>query len=264
MPLDRSPRALLLHLVELRDDLARACVFLTRLPVRWPETTRKDGLARALRLAPLVGAGLGLVAGAVYCLASAVGLPPLAASGLALLFTFCLTGGLHEDGLADVADGLGGNSVKERLAIMRDSRVGSYGVAAIALSLLLRGTALAALSVWPDGVLALIGAHALSRAVFPAAMRGLLSARPGGLGEAAGRPSRTDIGTALGLGFALALAALGPVAGLLALIVTSVAVGLGAWLAARLLGGYTGDVLGALQQLAEISVLLTAAAILGS
>ncbi|MFP3423111.1 adenosylcobinamide-GDP ribazoletransferase, partial [Bacillus sp. SIMBA_161] len=80
------------------------------------------------------------------------------------------------------------------LAIMRDSRVGSYGVAAIALSLLLRATALAALSAWPDGVLALIGAHALSRAVFPAAMRVLLSARPGGLGEAAGRPSRTDIG----------------------------------------------------------------------
>jgi adenosylcobinamide-GDP ribazoletransferase len=253
-----------------RQDLARACVFLTRLPVRWPEAApgEPDGmaaLARALRCAPLVGVLVGAIGAGALALADSLGLPTLAAAGLALAATFAVTGGLHEDGLADVADGFGGgHDPAGKLAIMRDSRVGSYGVAAIAFSLLLRAGALGALAGVPGGALALIGAHALGRAAMPPVMRGLKPARADGLGHGAGRPTRAAAATALGLGALAGLLALGPLAGLAALAVAAAATAFVAWLAARQVRGYTGDVLGAVEQTVETAVLLTAASLLAA
>ena len=248
--------------------MARACVFLTRLPVRWPEAPagEPDGmaaLARALRCAPLVGVLVGAAGALALWLAAAVGTPPLAAAGIALAVTFAVTGGLHEDGLADVADGFGGGAdAAGKLAIMRDSRVGSYGVAAIGFSLILRAGALTTLVTVPGGALALIGAHALGRAAMLPVMRGLRPARADGLGHGAGRPSRAVSGTALALGALGALLTLGPVAGAAALAVSAIAAALLARLAARQVRGYTGDVLGAVEQTVETVALLTAASLL--
>lgn len=251
-----------------RQDMARACVFLTRLPVRWPEASpgEPDGmaaLARALRCAPLVGVLVGAAGALVLGLAGALGLPPLAAAGLALAATFAITGGLHEDGLADLADGFGGGQdAARKLAIMRDSHVGSYGVGAIVFSLLLRAGALAGLVAVPGGGLALIGAHALGRAAMLPVMRVLPPARADGLGHGAGRPSRAVTGTAVGLGALAALLTLGPLAGAAALILAALATALVAQLAARQVRGYTGDVLGAVEQTVETAVLLAAAGLL--
>ncbi|MBK1667677.1 adenosylcobinamide-GDP ribazoletransferase [Rhodovibrio sodomensis] len=248
--------------------MARACVFLTRLPIRWPDAApgEPDGmaaLARALRCAPLVGALVGAAGAATLALAVALGVPPLAAAGLALAATFAITGGLHEDGLADVADGFGGGQdAARKLAIMRDSYVGSYGVAAIACSLLLRAGALATLAALPGGALALIGAHALGRAAMLPVMRALQPARADGLGHGAGRPTRSAAATALALGALLAWLTLGPRTGTAALVLAAALTALVARLAARQVRGYTGDVLGAVEQTVETAVLLAAASLL--
>ncbi|MBK1696974.1 adenosylcobinamide-GDP ribazoletransferase [Rhodovibrio salinarum] len=253
-----------------RQDLARAIVFLTRLPVRWPEAAagEPDGLAalaRALRCAPLVGVLVGAAGALALILTTGLHLPPLVSAGLALAVSFAITGGLHEDGLADVADGFGGGEdVARKLAIMRDSRVGSYGVAAIVFSLLLRVGALAALAAVPGGALALIGAHALGRAAMLPVMRGLKPARADGLGHGAGRPSRGVVATALLLGTGAILLTLGPLAGMVALGMSALATGLVARLAARQVHGYTGDVLGTVEQTVETVVLLTAASLLAA
>jgi adenosylcobinamide-GDP ribazoletransferase len=252
----------------LRADLARALVFLTRLPVRWPAAAAGDpdgmaALGRALRLAPVVGVLVGAAGGCALMAAAALDLPDLVAAALALAVTFALTGGLHEDGLADVADGFGGGAEPARkLAIMRDSQVGSFGVAAIGFSLLLRAGALAALAGGWTGLLALVAAHGLARAAMLPVMRALPPARADGLGQGAGRPSRAGVATALALGAGVALAGLGPLAGPVAILMALLGTALVARLAAAQIRGYTGDVLGAVEQTTEALVLLTAAALL--
>ncbi len=107
----------------------------------------KGELSRALWAAPVVGAVVGgLVGAAVYGFAHSLHIPPLPAAALAVAATAAVTGALHEDGLADVADGFGGGATRERkLDIMRDSRIGTYGVCALMLSFMLRVGALASL-----------------------------------------------------------------------------------------------------------------------
>src|SRR5581483_1985388 len=118
-----------------RDDLVTASLFLTRLPLarllRAPPPASAEALTHALRAFPLVGAAIGLIAALVYWVAALFGLAPLPGALLAVGATVLLTGGLHEDGLADCADGFGGGRDRDsKLAIMRDSRIGSYGVLA--------------------------------------------------------------------------------------------------------------------------------------
>jgi adenosylcobinamide-GDP ribazoletransferase len=155
-----------------------AIVFLTRLPLRLEGEVSALETARACRLYPLVGALLGLAGAAIYALA-ALALPPLPAALLAVAAGVLLTGALHEDALGDVADGFGGGwDPARRLEIMRDPRQGTYGVAAIALSLLLRASALAAIA--PSAAwIALPAIGALSRA----GMVWMIAARP---------PARSD------------------------------------------------------------------------
>lgn len=241
-------------------DFATATTFFTRIPAP-PPTGGPRALADAAWAFPLVGAGIGGFAALVFLAAQLLGLGDWPAALLAVLAGLVLTGALHEDGLADTADGFfGGADREQRLAIMGDSRHGTFGVLAIVLSVLLRAAALAGIGEAVQTGLALIAAHAASRAALPLAMRILAPARAEGLGAAAGRPPMRLAVVALIIGTVITLAALGPGRGVLAIALAgSVLFGLGVT-AQRRIGGYTGDVLGAFQQVGEIVMLLTAAA----
>lgn len=252
------------------DDIRQSLVFLTRLPVPLPaEAVRPGALARAAWAFPLAGAVVGGAAGLVLMAAAWLGLSPVVGAVAAVTAAVLLTGGLHEDGLADVADGFGGGRDRAaKLAIMRDSRIGTYGVLALVLSVGLRVSLLASLAGPATAALALIAAGALSRAAIVPVMATLLHARTDGLGVGAGRPKRGTAGAAMVLGVIVAGLALGPwdKAVLAAWVIPAAllaagfaAVGVAA-LARRQIGGLTGDVLGTAQQAAEIAVLFAAAA----
>lgn len=245
----------------LATDLKISVLFSTRLPLAHSSAIAGPDVARASWALPLAGALIGLLGAAVYWLAHAAGLAPPAAAALTLAATLAATGCLHEDGLADTADGFGGGATRERkLEIMRDSRIGSYGACALILSLLLRWSALASLDEPAVVAGALIAAHASARATMPLLMWLVPQARADGLAADAGSPPRASVVaagvlavTALGLG-------LGHIAAVVALLSLVSAVAFMAWLCRRQIGGQTGDVLGALEQVGEIIVLLTAAA----
>jgi adenosylcobinamide-GDP ribazoletransferase len=178
-----------------------------------------------------------------------------------VLAGIALTGALHEDGLGDTADGLiGGHDRDHTLAVMRDSRLGTFGVLAIVLSVSLRAAALARIGDAVHAGLALVAAHAASRAALPVAMRVMAPARADGLGVEAGRPGASAAIAAVIIGVLISLAALGPSRGAIALGAAGAAIFAACMLAQRRIGGYTGDVLGAFQQVGEIVMLLTAAA----
>jgi len=172
---------------------------------------------------------------------------------------------MHEDGLADSADGLwGGWTVERRLEIMKDSNIGVYGVCAIAVVLILKVVTLASLVLTPLFALALIGGAALSRAAMVAVMHHLPPARGGGLGQSVGKPPARSVWIALGLGCGMALV-LGLLIGQLWAAVVMIAVtGLIAWGCARIalakIKGFTGDILGATQQVCEVAALIAVSA----
>ncbi len=237
-----------------------ATAFFTRLPVD-PRAAGMWRLADSAWAFSLVGAGIGGAAALVLLVAHLIGLASWPAALLSVLAGIALTGALHEDGLADTADGFfGGRDREEKLKILRDSRQGTYGVLAIVLSVLLRAAALAGISDVIHAGLALIAAHAASRAALPAAMWKLAPARRDGLGATAGTPRSGGAIAAALIGAAIALAALGPARGAIALCLTGAIVFAMAELARRQIGGYTGDVLGAFQQIGEIMILLAASA----
>lgn len=238
-------------------DLVLAATFLTRLKLPDPGYV-EGGLARAMRAFPLVGAGIGLAGGTVFWACFFVLPAPLAAL-LALLAMVALTGALHEDGLADTCDGLGARGgIERRLEVMRDSRTGAYGVLALVFSIGLRGFALAAAPTGLQGLGALVAACALSRALVPAVMQVMPPARPDGLGASAGTPDASVAALAGVLGLMLAVAGLGLAApsAIVAALAGAIAV---VFIARRALGGYTGDVLGAVVQVAEAAILIAAA-----
>jgi len=242
-------------------DFAHAATFLTRIPFHIDEATGARPLSAAVRGFPLVGLVVGVVGGVALMTASALGLPSLAAGLIAVAATAAVTGGLHEDGLADTVDGvLGGHDRDETLAIMRDSRIGAFGTLALIFVIALKVAALEALEAGAAAA-ALIGAEVVGRAVLPAVMHYLPPARADGLGFQAGAPAREDAIVAAALGAVLALLMLGIGAGIVALAVAAAAAALIARVAAARLGGQTGDVLGAIEQVVATAVLLTAAAV---
>ncbi|MEX2631652.1 MAG: adenosylcobinamide-GDP ribazoletransferase [Tistlia sp.] len=241
-------------------DFLNAARLLTRLPLPAAEASRSPG--RSARAYPLVGLLIGALAALAFTIFEGLELGTWLAGFLTLGVTILLTGALHEDGLADTADGFGGGGDREaKLAILRDSRIGTYGVLALGLSLALRGLALGLLGELELAAAALVAAHALSRGLLPVLMVFQPLARADGLAVAAGRSLGGDAWAALALGAVIAWAALSFGAALLALVLGLIAVfGLGR-LAERQIGGYTGDVLGALQQALEILVLLVVVAL---
>ena len=243
------------------NDLKIGFIFLTPLPLVLKRPIAKGELSQALWTAPVVGAAVGLIGASVYGVAQSLHLPPLPAAALAVTATVAVTGALHEDGLADVADGFGGGATRERkLEIMRDSRIGTYGVCALVLSFILRVCALANLGDPALVTAALVSAHAVARAPIPAFMRLISAARTDGLSSDAGRGQQAASIAAILLGLAVLLIGLGFAAGFVAVILLCAGFGLMAWLCIRQIGGQTGDVLGALEQFGEIVVLLVAAA----
>jgi len=253
------PRAELLK--DIVADLRMAASFVTILPVASSKPAGDGAVARATWALPVAGLLVGLVGAMVYKIASRFGLTPNLAALLALAATALITGALHEDGLADTADGLGGGRTRERkLDIMRDSRIGTYGVCALILSFGLRWSAIAAIANPWAVTLALCAAHIAARAGVPAFMSLVPPARPDGLSASAGAPPARSVAIAFALG-ALALAlALGPGKALVGLLLLSLAGLMLARLAIRQIGGQTGDILGAFEQLGEILILLVAAA----
>lgn len=242
-------------------DVALALLFFTRLPLPRQDFSGMT-LAGALWAAPLAGLAVGAICGAVLSLAGWMGLPPGPSAALALAAGLLASGALHEDGLSDTADGFGGGvSREDKLEIMRDSRIGTYGACALTCSLLLRFTALSALTDGWSAFLAPLAAHAASRALLPAFMNLLPPARSDGLAAGAGAITGNVAAVALALG-GVALLALGPLAALIAVACLAV-VFVAFWsLCLRQIGGHTGDTAGALQQLCEIAVLLVASAAL--
>lgn len=242
----------------LLRELDCAARFFTRLP-RGTASLEPDSLARAAWAFPVVGGGIGLWCGAVALAAGGLGLLPLASALLAVGAGVMATGALHEDGLADAADGLAGRDADECLALMRDSRDGTYAVLALVFSVGLRA---AAVSVLPGGaaLAAFVAAHAIGRGGLPAVMLLLQPARSDGLGAAAGRPGPGETAAALIIAVAIAFAALGLVAGIIALVLAGLVMAGITALAERRIGGHTGDILGAIEQGGETVVLLVASA----
>ena len=234
-----------------------AIQFLTRVPVR---LSRPADTAACVPWFPTVGAIVGGVAGLVYVALSEL-VSPGPSAAIAVLRGGGLTGAFHEDGLADSADAMGGWTVEQRRTILKDSRHGTYGVAALCGSIVARILALATLGP-AVGVAGLVAAHSIGRSAAVGAMAGSgPAASPEGLGaeytRGLGRGAAL-VGVATGVGWG-ALATgwwVGPIVG----VVVVVTVPLAAWLR-RAFGGVVGDGRGASEQSAEIATLLTVSAL---
>lgn len=237
--------------------LRRAWAFLTRFPGgAHPRNDRE--LGASVPWFPVVGAVVGGLSGAVYW-----GLHgPLGAQlagVLAIAVGAVVTGCFHEDGLADTADALGGASRAQRLEIMKDSRVGAFGVLALVLSTLVRVFAVSSLAP-ADGLAALVVAHMLGRTTAVAMMGGSPAASGSGLGHdyTAHLPrARTALTVIVTSAVAAGLGVSGAVS-LAAAAGAALMVGVVAW---RAFGGITGDVLGATEQVGEMAVLVSAASL---
>jgi adenosylcobinamide-GDP ribazoletransferase len=237
-----------------------AVQFLTRLPTPHLHAFSVEWLDRGVKYFPLTGILIGSLCAAVFVAASALwsgALPAL----LAIAAGVAITGAFHEDGFADFFDSMGGGTRQARLEIMKDSRLGTFGVLAIGFAISAKVAALSCLSL-PVAVAALIAAHSGGRFAAVAIMPTMPYAGDAATGKA--KPLATNI-TAFGLAVAAAF-------GLPPLFLLPISIGLKAalagglasifiaWRARRLLGGFTGDVLGAIEQSYEIAFLLAVAA----
>lgn len=241
-------------------ELRAALMLLTRLPV-WPGEA-PPALSRALWAFPPAGLAVGAVAALVWSAAVALGLPGAMSAILAVTALAMATGGLHEDGLADCADGFwGGRDPARRLEIMRDSRIGSYGALALVLSLALRVSGMVAAGAGAG--LAMLVLSGTSRAAPAVLLAALPPARSDGLGRrAAGGPGEALPGALIAAGLGgLCLLPLGVATALAVAMAMVGAVTVLALIARARIGGQTGDVLGAGQQIAEIAGWITIAAL---
>ena len=226
-----------------------AMMALTRLPAGRIKGA-VPSMAKAAWAFPLVGAMIGLIGALALWIGSSVGLSPLISAGLALAVMAGVTGGLHEDGLADFADSFGTADRARKLEIMRDSRIGSYGVIALILMIGLRWASLAELPAT-----AVILPAVLSRAVVPFALHLMPPARADGLGRAAAGkvPLPHLILVCAIAGLAAVLFGSAGIAALLTVALVALGV---ARIATRMLGGQTGDVLGTMVICSETAALI--------
>lgn len=237
------------------SGLIGALQFLTRIPIRTASAVEHH---RTLPWFPVVGALIGAAVGGV-----AAGLhqlvPVPVAAAVAVVVGLLITGAFHEDGLADIADAFGGGmTVERRLEILKDSRHGTYGVAALASSIVIRVVAAASIASASAVFAAFVAAHALGRGAAVAAMRAAPAASDSGLGVSAASAMRPIPVAAIGT---VVLAGLAVLTGwwlapfVAAAVVASAAVVV---LAVRKIGGLAGDVLGAIEQVVEIAILVVA------
>ncbi len=250
-----------------RGPFLDALRFLTILPAASSVSAQQsDWLSRCVKYFPVVGIGVGLASAVMWWLAGAIWAPIIAAL-LAIATSIVITGALHEDGLADTADGFGGGwTIEQRLAIMKDSRIGAYGALALGFGIALRVAALAEWPLW-TGAAALVAVHAAAR-ITPAFVlsrmtyRGDVAAMKVAYEESPIRSDEFRFALVVAIIAVLPLAFISltsVVSGLL--LGGALAAALAAW-SRRLIGGYTGDVLGAIEQVFEIGFLLGVAAII--
>lgn len=240
-----------------------AVQFLTRFPVPGLRDFQPEWTARSTRYFPLIGALVGLVSAGVFVAASEIWsgvLPALLAVAVGVL----ITGAFHEDGLADTLDGLGGGQTRgRRLEIMKDSRIGTFGVVGLGLTLAIKVAALGNLPV-STGALALVTAHAGGRAAAVIAMRLLPYA--GDRDRAKVKPvadgvtsKEVFIAVLFAILALIPLLAVTPLTACVALAAGGAVATLMARAAARLIGGWVGDTLGATEQMFEVGFLLACA-----
>lgn len=241
------------------SGLGEAVGLLTRIPVR--TAGGATDLSRSVPWFPLVGAAVGAIVAGVYALAGLALAPPTAAV-LAAVAGALVTGAFHEDGLADVADAFaGGWSREQRLDILDDPRLGTFGVLALVSSFLLRVGALAALDA--GEALALVpAAHAVSRVGGVLLMRRIPPAAPGLGASYAALLSRAQELRTVAAGIAIGAVLVGYWVAAAFALCCGAAAALGALARARI-GGIGGDVLGATQQVAELAILLLGAGLAG-
>lgn len=247
-------------------ELVASLRFLTRLPVPFARTIDPPRISSAMRMFSVTGGLIGAATGGFLIATHSIGVPSLLSAAIAVTLTILMTGALHEDGLADTADGFGGGRDREhRLLIMRDSRIGTYGALALMLTVMMRVFALETILNLPLATVVLLCAAAgsFSRAMMVDLLWASRHARSDGLAVHAGRPSRNTALIAIVTGGALTLAAgymLSPETGVLALAAGTIAAAALRFLSTRLIGGQTGDVCGAVQVTSEISMLAAFAA----
>lgn len=251
-------------LAEWGTDLLVCLRFCTRVPIKsfaFETPPAEASIAAAASMLPLAGALIGLVAAIALWIFSKLGLPSSLAALLTVAALIVLTGALHEDGLADFADALGGATPEARLAIMKDSRIGSFGALALVIVTFGRiiGIALLADHSLALACMVLIAAGASSRCFALVPIHLLAPARSEGLGAAAAPTEPKRYGLAIAVVSTLVVNLLPLFAGaglgriILALIVSAIAAYAVTALARRLLQGQTGDVAGGAQQIAELT-----------
>lgn len=250
---------------DLVQDTGRAVAFLSRL--RMPDRLfagESIPVGRSARAYAIAGAVISLPGAVLLAVLLAVGLTPLFAAAFALSCHLLVTGALHEDGLADCADGFGGGSNREQvLAIMKDSTIGAYGGIALVMSLLLRVAGVAAIAGAAPPVVAglcLVCIGSLSRAAMVWHWNALPAAKSDGVAASAGQPNDeatwfAAVSGAL-LGFVLALPAVGPGGAVFPAVLVAVSCLALTRFTYNKIGGHTGDTIGATQQICEIAALL--------
>lgn len=238
------------------EEFKLAVMLLTRFPagrLREPLPPMQD----AAWAYPLAGLLVGLAGAAALMAGLFLGLHPIISAFLALAATALATGAMHEDGLADTADGFGGGATRERkLEIMRDSSIGTYGVLALALATGIRASTLAGAATLSQAAAVLVAVAIASRAVLPTVMATLPPARADGLGRSAGTSDAMRCAAAGFIGFLALLFVAPPVLALFAAFAAALAAAVMAAISHRQIGGHTGDTLGATQLVCEICILL--------
>ena len=245
-----------LKLREIATDLAVATSLLTRIPV---VLSGDIDHGRAAWAWPVVGVGLGFAAGVLVWLVTTFGAGASIAAILGLAVLALMTGCIHEDGLADTADGFwGATEPRRKLEIMHDSRIGVYGTTALVLTLIARFVGINEALQGTGALSALVVSAALSRAVMLISMRYCTLARLDGLASACGKPSAYSVMVGGMLAMVVSVAMVGWLA-----LPSAIAAAAAGWivshLATKKIGGHTGDTLGATQQTAEAACLLVLA-----
>ncbi|WP_421361556.1 adenosylcobinamide-GDP ribazoletransferase [Agrobacterium rosae] len=246
-------------------DMMRSLSFLSRIPVNdiFFEDDQRP-LGQMVRAFPVAGLLIALPSACLAALFANIHADPLMSAAIVLGVATLITGALHEDGLADTADGFGGGRTKERaLDIMKDSRIGTYGAIALVLSFLIRATAIAVLfrEISPSGVAAALTSTAcFSRGLMVWHWQALPPAREGGIAASAGQPGERERKGALTYGLTIAvflsLPFFSPYLLVVALAASFAATYLFNRLCARKIDGHTGDTIGATQQITEIVMLV--------
>ncbi|WP_093966973.1 adenosylcobinamide-GDP ribazoletransferase [Actibacterium lipolyticum] len=242
-------------------ELQLAIIFLTRLPAG----RMRDGslsIGASAWAWPVAGVFVGGISALIYAAAWGLGLPAGPSAVLALGAGILVCGGLHEDGFADLADGCGGGRDRaQKLEIMRDSRIGAYGVLAVIFSFGLRASAITSLSDPLLVIPCLIGVAAASRAPMAVWLYLLPAAREDGLGHSSKQINGMAVIVAITFG-CIFLLPLGGIAVLSVAIAVAIGSGAVAAFAVRQIGGQTGDVLGAVQQVSEVAAWIACLAVL--